>query len=127
MPPDIVAAILNKTLRVTLFDLALDTPALSEEQRNRINSMMRRSRNESRFATNRSGGFRPRAVVRARCLDLLFSWLAVASSQSRDEARRNLGLRSSESGVTSLRALTRTVSRPAIASICARPMGVRLT
>ena len=49
LAPEIVAAILDEPLRpdLTLFDLAVDPPALWEEQRNRIEGMMPRSRIES--------------------------------------------------------------------------------
>ena len=49
LAPDIVAAILDETLPpdLTLFDLAVDPPALWEEQRNRIEGMTPRSRLES--------------------------------------------------------------------------------
>lgn len=49
LAPKIVAAILDETVPpdVTLFDLAVDPPALWEEQRNRIKGMTPRSRIES--------------------------------------------------------------------------------
>jgi hypothetical protein len=49
LAPDIVAAILDEAvpLEVTLFDLAVDPPALWEEQRSSIEGMMPRSRNET--------------------------------------------------------------------------------
>ena len=49
LAPDIVAAILDETLPpdVTLFEIAVDPPALWEAQRNRIEGMMPRSRIES--------------------------------------------------------------------------------
>lgn len=61
LAPKIVVAILDETVPpdVTLFDLAVDPPALWEEQRNRIKGMMPRSR-----AADRSGGYRPIQIVR---------------------------------------------------------------
>jgi hypothetical protein len=49
LAPDIVGAILDDALpnHITLFDLAVDPPALWEAQRNSIAGMMPRSRIES--------------------------------------------------------------------------------